>query len=155
MGTKAVKAFSSVPGKRVNNTGIIIKNWNGAEIVCASLNDFAYIDIARRMDAKNTQIGTIKENTVSIVGTLIISSNKLIIWLGICGFALKLKKIPIIAENDDAKADNVTTITLPITMSSLLAGEDTHVSRVPLSFSPAPKSRAGYKAPIKPSKIKK
>ena len=61
------------------------------------------------MDAKKTQIGTIKENTVSIVGTLIMSSNKLIIWLGICGFALKLKKIPIIADNDDAKAvDNIS-----------------------------------------------
>ena len=45
-------------------------------------------------------------------------------------------------------------INLPKTMSSLLAGEDKMVSSVPLSFSPAPRSNAGYIAPIKPNKIK-
>ena len=57
-------------------------------------------------------------------------------------FSLGMKESGVVQLNADSTLE-------------IIAGEDNNVSRVPLSFSPAPKSRAGYKAPIKPSKIKK
>ena len=40
-----------------------------------------------------------------------------------------------------------TTTSLPIVISNLVAGDDNRVSSEPLSFSPEPKSIAGYIAP--------
>jgi sodium transport system permease protein len=48
-----------------------------------------------------------------------------------------------------------TILSSPATRLDVVLGEDNIVSRVPLSFSPAPKSNAGYMAPINPKMIKK
>ena len=42
-----------------------------------------------------------------------------------------------------------TTISLPTVISNFVAGDESNVSSEPLSFSPAPKSIAGYIAPRK------
>ena len=64
-----------------------------------------------------------------------------------------MKYIGAVIPTTDIKPDTNpvrdTTINLPTVISNLVAGEDNKVSKDPLSFSPAPKSIAGYIAPRK------
>ena len=72
-------------------------------------------------------------------------------------FGMKLIPIinPVNAKNAVKKAANIITKNFPRTISNLLAGDERMVSRVPLSFSPDPRSKnAGYIAPKNPNRMK-
>ena len=95
------------------------------------------------MELKKTHIGKTKDITIRTVSTFAISPITVVSCDGKSAKVLipiKKPNNPITAERI---ADKDTTITFPKTMSSLFAGEDNIVSRVPLSFSPDPRSRAG------------
>ena len=59
------------------------------------------------------------------------------------------EEIPKTETRPDTIPVSETTNNLPIVISNFVAGEDSNVSSDPLSFSPAPRSIAGYIAPRK------
>ena len=59
------------------------------------------------------------------------------------------EEIPKTETRPDTMPVSETTSSLPIVISNFVAGEESNVSSDPLSFSPAPRSIAGYIAPRK------
>ena len=71
------------------------------------------------------------------------------ICTGILSMKNNEEEIPKTETRPDTMPVSETTNSLPMVISNFVAGEESNVSSDPLSFSPAPRSIAGYIAPRK------
>jgi hypothetical protein len=164
-GIRAVKTLSSMPGKIPIKTGSSMTIVRGDIWLWASLNDFANIEIAMRREAKKMAKGS-RSKLITIMGMKSASTKK-DIWamlkvsdtlfskrVAISGCTTAARTIPKKAMLADVSPDSAMTPILPMMMWRCLTGDVSNVSRVPRSFSPAPKSMAGYMHPVKQKRIK-
>ena len=101
------------------------------------------------IEAKNIAIGTMRTIIEPIINGLINSRIVSCIWTGILSIKNNEDEIPKTETRPETKPVKDTTNNLPIVISNFVAGEERSVSKDPLSFSPAPRSIAGYIAPRK------